>query len=50
MQSMLYVALWRSFGPVEETGHARGRVLFVRLDGVEVDVMGWWLSEDFLET
>ena len=35
---------------VGETGHARGHVLFVRLDGVEVVVIGWWLSKDFLET
>ena len=36
--------------PVGETGHARGRVLFVRLDGVEVVVIRWWLSKDFLES
>ena len=35
---------------VGETGHARGDVLFVRLDGAEVVVIGWWLSKDFLET
>ena len=36
--------------PVGETGHARSRVLFVRLDGVEVVVIRWWLSKDFLES
>ena len=34
---------------VGEAGHARGDVLFVRLDGVEVVVIGWWLSKYFLE-
>ena len=27
-----------------------GRVLFVRLDGVEVVLIRWWLSKDFLES
>ena len=34
---------------IGESRHARGCVLFVRPDGVEVVVIGWWLSKDFLE-
>ena len=50
---MLYVALC-IFGEclpvsVGEAGHSRSRVLFVRLDGVEVVVIDWWLTKYFLE-
>jgi len=34
---------------IGESRHARGCVLFVRPNGVEVVVIGWWLSKDFLE-
>ena len=34
---------------IGESRHARGCVLFVRPDGVEVVVIGWWLGKDFLE-
>ena len=34
---------------VKEARHARGRVLFVGLDGCKIVVVGGWLSEDLGE-
>ena len=34
---------------IGESCQLRGRVFFVRFDGVDVVVIEWWLSKNFLE-